>query len=98
MAKLGNRQKKTLVCSECGEENYRVSKNVKEKAIRNLATRGITLSEFLRFTVGKAADDDIELINFLDSPEALKAKKELETGNIEKIGTLDDLDNWMDRL
>lgn len=76
----------------------RVSKNVKEKAVRNLAKRGITLSEFLRFAVGKAADDDIELINFLDSPEALKAKKEVETGNIEKIGTLDDLDNWMDRL
>ena len=34
MAKLGNRQKKTLVCTECGEENYRVSKNVKNKTDR----------------------------------------------------------------
>ncbi len=34
MAKLGNRQKKTLVCSECGEENYRVSKNIKNTTDR----------------------------------------------------------------
>ena len=34
MAKLGNRQKKTLVCSECGEESYRVSKNVKNTTER----------------------------------------------------------------
>ena len=29
MAKVGNRQRKTLVCSECKEENYRVERNVK---------------------------------------------------------------------
>ncbi len=29
MAKVGNRQRKTLVCSECGEENYRKERNVK---------------------------------------------------------------------
>ena len=29
MAKVGNRQHKTLVCSECKEENYRVERNVK---------------------------------------------------------------------
>lgn len=65
----------------------------------NMVTRNSTASTRVSKNVKeKAADDDIELINFLDSPEALKAKKEVETGNIEKIGTLDDLDNWMDRL
>ena len=73
----------------------RVSKSVKDKAIKNLAKRGITLSEFLRFAVGKAADDDIELLNFLDTPEALQGKSEVENGNIEKIGSLDDLDKWI---
>jgi large subunit ribosomal protein L33 len=34
MAKVGNRQYKTLVCSECGEENYRVEKNVKNTTER----------------------------------------------------------------
>ena len=29
MAKVGNRQLKTLVCSECKEENYREERNVK---------------------------------------------------------------------
>lgn len=34
MAKVGNRQNKTLVCTECNEENYRVSKNVKNTTDR----------------------------------------------------------------
>ena len=28
MAKLGNRQRKTLVCTECNEENYLTEKNI----------------------------------------------------------------------
>jgi len=34
MAKLGNRQRKTLVCTECHEENYRTEKNVKNTTER----------------------------------------------------------------
>ncbi len=34
MAKVGNRQYKTLVCSECKEENYRVQKNVRNTTER----------------------------------------------------------------
>ena len=33
MAKVGNRQMKTLICSECKEENYRVSKNVRNSGL-----------------------------------------------------------------
>lgn len=29
MAKVGNRQNKTLKCSECDEKNYRTDRNVK---------------------------------------------------------------------
>lgn len=34
MAKVGNRQLKTLVCTVCNEENYRTSKNVKNTTDR----------------------------------------------------------------
>ena len=34
MAKVGNRQDKTLVCTVCNEENYRVQKNVKNTTER----------------------------------------------------------------
>ena len=34
MAKVGNRQYKTLKCSECGEENYREQRNVKNTTER----------------------------------------------------------------
>lgn len=30
MAKVGNRQNKTLKCSECDEKNYRTDRNVKK--------------------------------------------------------------------
>ncbi len=32
--KVGNRQKKTFVCSVCGSENYRMEKNVKNTTER----------------------------------------------------------------
>lgn len=36
MAKVGNRQRKTLVCSECKEENYRVErKNTTDRLSMN---------------------------------------------------------------
>ena len=34
MAKALNRQRKTLVCTECNEENYRVEKNIKNTTDR----------------------------------------------------------------
>ena len=34
MAKALNRQRRTLVCTECNRENYRVEKNVKNSADR----------------------------------------------------------------
>ena len=34
MAKAGNRERITLVCTECNEENYRTEKNVKKTTDR----------------------------------------------------------------
>ena len=34
MAKVGNRQNKTLKCSVCDEENYRMERNVKNTTER----------------------------------------------------------------
>ena len=34
MAKVGNRQNKTLVCTVCNSENYRTDKNVKNTTDR----------------------------------------------------------------
>ncbi|KGO18464.1 hypothetical protein Q757_00005, partial [Oenococcus alcoholitolerans] len=36
--------------------------------------------------------------SFLDSPEALIAKKEAETGQVKNIGSLTDFNNWIDKL
>ena len=34
-------------------------------------------------------------MDFLDSPEALQAKAEVENGEVGVIGTVDDLDEWL---
>jgi len=34
MAKIGNRQYKTLKCTECGDQNYRKEKNIKNTVDR----------------------------------------------------------------
>ncbi len=37
-------------------------------------------------------------LKFLDTVEALQGKKEVENHTIAKIGSLKDLDQWMDSL
>ncbi|MDB6234064.1 hypothetical protein [Lactobacillus amylovorus] len=37
-------------------------------------------------------------LKFLDTVEALQGKKEVENHTITKIGSLKDLDQWMDSL
>lgn len=36
--------------------------------------------------------------NFLDSPEALQAKLEVETSQLETIGDLSDFDKWIQQV
>lgn len=36
--------------------------------------------------------------NFLNSPEAIKAKNEVETNQVKKIGNLKDFNNWIDQI
>lgn len=76
----------------------RVSSQMAKNAKTNLAKYGLSLSEYIRMAVYKAANDEVSYVNFLDTKEALQAKKEVETNTITKIGSLDDLDKWMDNL
>lgn len=76
----------------------RVSSEMAKKAKTNLAKHGLSLSEYVRLAVYKAANNEVSYVNFLDSPEALQAKKDVESNNVVRIGSLDDLDNWMDKL
>ncbi|USQ69013.1 hypothetical protein M5C72_01910 [Companilactobacillus allii] len=46
----------------------------------------------------KISNNKVRLISFLDSPEALTAKKEAETGQIKDIGSLTDFDDLIDKL
>ncbi|PAL01527.1 RelB [Lentilactobacillus parakefiri] len=76
----------------------RVTEEVSDRAKANLAKEGLTVSEYVRLALIKAANNEVELVNFLDTPEALAAKKEVENGQVERIGDLDDLKAWVNRI
>ncbi|BAR07344.1 Uncharacterised protein [Scardovia inopinata] len=76
----------------------RVTSDVSERAKANLAKQGLTVSEYVRLSLVKAANNEVKLVSFLDSPEALAAKKEAENGQVETVGTLDDFNEWIDRI
>ena len=60
----------------------RVTPDISERAKANLAKQGLTVSEYIRLSLVKAANNEVRLVSFLDSPEALAAKKEAETGQV----------------
>ena len=76
----------------------RVTSDISERAKRNLAKQGLTISEYMRLSLVKAANNEVRLISFLDSPEALATKKEAETGQVKTIGSLADFDDLVDQL
>lgn len=76
----------------------RVSSQMAKNAKKNLAKQGLSISEYIRMAIYKAANDEVSYVNFLDSPEALQAKEDAEKKKITQIGNLNDLDNWMDKL
>jgi|GEM_PF-3320756 len=43
-------------------------------------------------------EKEVATMDFLDSPEALQAKAEVENGEVGVIGTVDDLDEWIENL
>ena len=76
----------------------RVASDISERAKSNLAKQGLTVSEYIRLSLIKAANNEVRLVSFLDSPAALAAKKEAENGQIKNIGSLTDFDDWIDKL
>ncbi|PZG68888.1 RelB, partial [Streptomyces sp. NTH33] len=53
---------------------------------------------YIRLSLVKAANNEVRLVSFLDSPEASAAKKEAETGQVKNIGSLTDFEDWIDKL
>ncbi|GBG94680.1 antitoxin RelB [Ligilactobacillus salitolerans] len=76
----------------------RVTSEVSERAKENLAKQGLTVSEYIRLSLVKAANNEVRLISFLNSPEALAAKQEAENGAVTEIGSLADFDDWIEQL
>ncbi|TPR26156.1 RelB [Apilactobacillus micheneri] len=76
----------------------RVTLDIDNRAKKNLSKQGITISEYLRMALAKAANNEVSLVNFLDTPEAIESKKEAENGKTEKIGNINDIDNWINNL
>lgn len=74
----------------------RVTADISERAKDNLAKQGLTVSEYIRLSLVKAANNEVRLVSFLNSSEALKAKEEAEASQVKTVGSLDDFDVWID--
>lgn len=72
----------------------RVTQGVDDRAKANLAKMGLTVSEYVRMSLTKAANNEVKLINFLDTPEAQQAKYEDHNRMAETIGDTDDFEKW----
>lgn len=76
----------------------RVPADISKRAKANLAKQGLTISEYMRLSLVKAANNEVRLVSFLDSPEAITAKREAKEGKVTTIGSLAGFDNWIDKL
>lgn len=59
----------------------RVTTDISNRAKKDLAKQGLTISEYLRPSLVKAANNEVLFLSFLDSPEALAAKKKQKITN-----------------
>ncbi|KRN99083.1 plasmid mobilization protein [Companilactobacillus kimchiensis] len=68
----------------------RVTTDISNRAKENLAKQGLTVSEYIRLSLIKAANNEVKLVSFLDTPESKKAKKEAESGQVDSFDSVDD--------
>lgn len=75
----------------------RVTSEVISRAKENLAKQSSTVSEYIRLALVKAANNQVRLVSFLNSTEALSAKHEVKNNEVTEIGSLADFDDLVDQ-
>ncbi|AKP65245.1 hypothetical protein FC99_GL001921 [Levilactobacillus koreensis JCM 16448] len=73
----------------------RVSSDTYARAKNNLKIQGLTIPEYTRLSLAKAANSDVDCLDF---SETTIAKKEAETGQVSTIGSLAEFSDWLDSL
>lgn len=76
----------------------RVTPDISERAKANLAKMGLTVSEYVRLALVKAANNEVKLVSFLETPEAQQAKDEDQQQMAEMIGDTADFERWVENL
>lgn len=76
----------------------RITADIDERAKKNLAKQGLTISEYVRLALIKAANNEVSLVDFLNTSKALRAKKEAKTGQVKDIGELKDFARWIEKI
>ncbi|GAX02567.1 antitoxin RelB [Secundilactobacillus pentosiphilus] len=76
----------------------RVTQDIYDRAKTNLAKMDLTISEYVRLSLTKAANNEVKLISFLDTREAQQAKYEDQQHMAETIGDTDDFEKWVGNL
>jgi DNA-damage-inducible protein J len=77
----------------------KVTPEISKQAEANLSKLGISVSEYLRMSLAKAATGNVEFINYYDTPEYQKAEQDVMNGKVKTMGhNKKELQAWLDNL
>lgn len=72
--------------------SVRIAPKVKEAAEKELDKHGLSISNYIQFALANIADGQDD--SYLNTPDALEAKAEVEKGETKTIGSLQDFEKY----
>lgn len=80
-------------------KSTKVTPTIAKKADKNIAKLGITVSEYLRLSLAKAANGHVEVIDYFNTPKFHKAENDATSGKVTTVAhNKKELQNWVNKL
>ena len=80
-------------------KSTKVTPTIAKKAEKNISKLGITVSEYLRLSLAKAANGHVEVIDYFNTPKFHKAELDATTGKTKTVAhNKKELQNWVSKL
>lgn len=80
-------------------KSTKVTPTIAKKADKNIAKLGITISEYLRLSLAKAANGHVEVIDYFNTPEFHQAEKDANLGKVKTVAhNKKELRDWANKL
>lgn len=76
--------------------SVRIAPKVKKSAEKELDKHGLSISNYIQFALANIADGQDDA--YLNTPDALEAKDEVEKGETKTIGSLKDFEKYTKKM